>query len=79
MAVCRETGEPRVWGPYCHTFEGNSAFRKRSRDWYACGHWSNIDAIWGPRRALESSPFYMNIKTVIANTKEEAIDEFSKA
>ena len=81
VALDSETREPVVMGKRDPVFEGNSLYRKRSRDWWRLGRWGYYRADSYRQISafdIRNSPFYIRAKEVIASTAEEAINEYKK-
>lgn len=83
IATERESGQAIHlfhYGPY---FSANTVFRKGSVQYWSKGRWghySNEDHNWvyNQTKYWESSPFHKDMREIIANSPEEAMDEYNK-
>lgn len=78
VARDRETREPRVICEARVEFEGNSAWRKRSKQWYAQGWWANWKPKYEAEKAIKKSPFLVDWEWVKADSAEEAMEQYVK-
>jgi len=84
LATRRETGEIICLEQFEASLgEGSSLFRKNSkrwqdsRNWRYCKGWKpNETTTWEVERAVNKSPFVYNYAAIVADTLEDAINEY---